>query len=66
MVVGGLASRVRVTDVEIISSDPVNNPVPACLKTGGQFPVRNSAGAGGAVGQGKVERSLALASSPYV
>ena len=53
MVVGGYRIR-ELSDVEIVSLDPNNNPVPPCLTNLNDFPVELD-GAAGSVDKGKVK-----------
>ncbi len=51
MVVGGYVGG-ELDDVELISLDPVNHPVPECLKQLGNFPTSMSSGGGQALKDG--------------
>ena len=51
MVIGGYNDG-PLTDVELVSLDPDNNPVPPCLKDLNNFPVEIR-GAAGSIGEGK-------------
>ena len=53
MVVGGLGDPGAVRTVDLISLDPVNHPVPDCLKKLGDFPERMYGGGGAALKDGK-------------
>ncbi len=46
MVVGGSTSSGSVDQVELVSLDPDNHPVPECLKNLGPFPVEEYLAAG--------------------
>ena len=54
MVVGGYDSSGSLADVELVSLDPDNNPVPPCLTNLNNFPVELE-GAAGSVDEGKVK-----------
>ena len=57
MVIGGYRGRGRnpeYDDVELVSLDPDNNPVPPCLANLNNFPVELY-GAAGSVDEGKVK-----------
>ncbi len=56
MVVGGVADGGELDDVELISLDPVNHPVPDCLKQLGNFPTPIIWGGGAALQNGKLEK----------
>ncbi len=51
MVVGGYYSG-RFNTAELISLDPVNHPVPACLKTLAPYPEKINAASGGTLKNG--------------
>ncbi len=52
MVVGGYGDNDWIDDVELISLDPVNHPVPECLRRLRNFPAAISAGGGAALKDG--------------
>ena len=54
MVVGGYGDSGRLSDVELLSLDPDNNPVPPCLANLNDFPVKLESAAG-SVDKGKVK-----------
>jgi hypothetical protein len=57
LVIGGFDSAGKLTDeLELISLDPKNNPVPARLKNLNKFPTRLDLGGGAMLIQGQLTR----------
>ena len=47
MVMGGSDSQGRISDVELVSLDPANNPVPECLNNLSSLPLEANGPAAG-------------------
>ncbi len=58
MVVGGYDSRGRIDDVDLVSLDPVNHPVPECLKQLGSYPTDMYSGGGAALSDGSLDNII--------
>ena len=59
MVMGGSDSQERIEDVELVSLDPANNPVPECLKNLASLPLKANGAAAGMTSGKEIMKSLA-------